>query len=189
PALTERRKRITALRQHADKIVAEQIGVFAFTQRRHRVEPDQFVVDLAGVAHDQAAIGEAVEKLRKQFLEHRARLERISAGESGIGAYAVVLRETAKAAAQRVKNIAFGIRDALRSGRGAAALADPGLRRALFHRAQQRFADLRKDVDVLMAVDIIRSAAEGALERRELGEDFSFEQRRTLQMRERAAGH
>ena len=44
-------------------------------------------------------------------------------------------------------------------------------------------------MDVLMAVDIIRRAAEGVLECRELREDLGFEQMRALPMRERAAGH
>ena len=44
-------------------------------------------------------------------------------------------------------------------------------------------------MNMLMAVDIIRCAAEGFLERVELRPDFGFEQVRVLQMRERPAGH
>jgi len=76
---------------------------------------------------------------------------------------------------QPVEHKGLGIAQAFMRRSGPPALADPCLRRVLLDDAHQRFADLRKDVNVLMAVEIIRRAAERAVEAIELPADFIFE--------------
>ena len=72
---------------------------------------------------------------------------------------------------------------------GAAALAQPRVRRGVLGDAQQRFADLRKNVDVLVAVDVVGRAAEGAAEGRELAGNLGVEQGRGERARKPAARH
>ena len=91
--------------------------------------------------------------------------------------------------AQRIQYKSLRIGEALGRGGRSSALAQPGLRRDVLDDAQQRFADLRKDMDVLMAVDVIRRAAEGGLEGRKLPRDLDLQILGPKPTRQRAAGH
>jgi hypothetical protein len=94
--------------------------------------------------------------------------------------------QAAKAAAERIEHEALGLEV---FAHGAAALAQPRLRRGVFSDAQQRLADLRKDMDVLVAVDVVGHAAEGAAEGRELAGNLGVEQGRGERARKPAARH
>ena len=54
------------------KIVAAEIGVFALPQVGQRIEPPELGVHQARMAHDEAIVGEAFEKTRKQRGNKRA---------------------------------------------------------------------------------------------------------------------
>ena len=63
-----------------------EIRVFALAQDGERVEPLELGIDKAGMAHDQPAVRQAVEKARKSSREVGARRKAVAAGESRIGA-------------------------------------------------------------------------------------------------------
>src|SRR6516164_5685228 len=127
------------------------------------------------MAHQQPAVGQAVKKLIKQFAEVGIGAKRISAGKRRIGAHAVPRSKPTQARAQSVKDIAFRIGEALWRQSRPAALPQPRLRRPLFDHAQERLADLREDVNVLVAIDIIWIAAEGVAKRDKLAGNLGFE--------------
>src|SRR6516164_5220775 len=126
------------------------------------------------MTHQQPAVGQAVEKLIKQFGEIGIGAKRIGAGKSRMGTKRVLRSKPAQARAQSVKEITFRIGEAFWRRSRPAALPQPGLRRFLCDRAQQRVADLREDVNMLMAVNIIRIAAEGVAKRGELAGNLSL---------------
>ena len=70
-----------------------------------------------------------------------------------------------------------------------AALPQPGRGRVLFYHAQQSVADLRKNMDVLVAVHIIRGTAENRAERGELGGDLGLQSRRVEPAQQSACRH
>src|SRR6516164_3796965 len=127
------------------------------------------------MAHQQPAVGQTVKKLIKQFAEVGIGAKRISAGKRRISAYAVLRSKPAQARAQSVKDVAFRIGEALWRRSRPAALPQPRLRRFLFDHPQVRVADLREDVNVLVAIDIIRIAAKGVAIRDKLAGNLGFE--------------
>src|SRR5271154_288030 len=58
-------ERVTARGKQPWKRVVEKIDVFALAQIGQRVEAAQFGVDFSRMAHDDAAVGQSVEKARK----------------------------------------------------------------------------------------------------------------------------
>src|SRR5581483_1038506 len=83
--------------------------IFALTQMRQRVEPLQLGVDEARVAHDHAAVRQALEEAREQRREIRRRGVVVGAGEARIGAQAKPLRAAAEAAAEEVEQQSLAI--------------------------------------------------------------------------------
>ena len=71
----------------------------------------------------------------------------------------------AKRRAQRVKQKRFGAVEPLCKWQRATALAHPSIRCRLLRGCQECIADLRKQMCVLMAVDIIGRAAKQLFER------------------------
>jgi diketogulonate reductase-like aldo/keto reductase len=55
-------KRITALGKQPRETLVEQEGIFALAQIRQRIELPQLAIDFAGMAHNEAAVGQAIEK-------------------------------------------------------------------------------------------------------------------------------
>jgi hypothetical protein len=55
-------ERITALGKQPRKTLAEQEGIFTLAQIRQRIELPQLAIDFAGMAHDEAAVRQAIEK-------------------------------------------------------------------------------------------------------------------------------
>src|ERR1700683_691219 len=79
-------ERVTAPLQELRKCVAEKIRVFALAQVGQWIKPRQFGIDDAGMAHNHAAVGHAVKKIRKQFGVIGAGAERVGAGEGRVSA-------------------------------------------------------------------------------------------------------
>ena len=135
------------------------------------VEPFQLGVDFSWMAHDDTAIGQAIEKRRKQPGVCGVRAKRIGAGKGRIGPQPVIGREPAEAAAQAVQHQRLVIGEAP-ARRQLAALPHPGAGRELLGHAQHGVADLRKQMHVVVAVDKIRRPAEGGSERFELSRNL-----------------
>ena len=55
-------ERITALGKQPRKTLTEQEGIFTLAQIRQRIELPQLAIDFAGMAHDEAAVRQAIEK-------------------------------------------------------------------------------------------------------------------------------
>src|SRR5579862_2167363 len=168
-------ERVTAPLQKPRKCVVEKKSVLAFAQLGERIQPGQLSVDDSRMAHDHAAIRHAVEKAGKKFGIIGAGVERIGPGKCRVGAQALLAGKAAKAPAQRVQHEALRLEI---FARRASALAEPRVRCGVLSDAQERFADLRKDVDVLVAVDVVGRPAEGGAESRELAGNFGVEQGR-----------
>src|SRR5262249_42823602 len=60
-------KRITALGKQPRETLVEQEGIFALAQIRQRIELPQLAIDFAGMAHNEAAVGQAIDKPDKKF--------------------------------------------------------------------------------------------------------------------------
>src|SRR3954447_19677395 len=111
--------------QGFDKAVAAKIGVFALAQRGQRVEPFQFGVDEARMAHDQAAFRYAVQKGREDLLEVRIGPIRVGPGKSRVGDNAKAVSARAKLAAEPVDQQSLWVGEAAVQRQTAAALAHP----------------------------------------------------------------
>ncbi len=96
-------------REQLRKFIA---GKKAYSRSRsvgERVEPLQLGVDKARMAHDHAAVRQAVEKARKQRREIGVVVEVVGAGEGRIGAHAERCGAPAEAPAQDVEQKALAV--------------------------------------------------------------------------------
>src|SRR4051812_14071216 len=147
-------------RQKPREIVAGKKSMLPFSLMGQRVEFDQGVVDKSGMAHHQALVRQAIEKSTQQSAEVGSAGKVIGAGERRIEGKAVPRGVTAKSRAERIEQHGFWRADPPGRLRSASALAHPGVRRGGLDRRQESLAYLGKQLDVLMAIDVIRNAAE-----------------------------
>src|SRR4051812_46978165 len=82
--------------------VTGEIGMLAFTQIGQRIEPAQFVVDEAWMAHDEAAVGKAIQEGREDAGEICGWCKGIAPSESRIGPDTERRSAAGEAAAQMV---------------------------------------------------------------------------------------
>src|SRR4051794_34399871 len=101
-------QRDAAVRQQAREGIAGEIGVLAFADIRHRVEPSEDVVDEAGMTHDETAIWQAFEEMPHQLAEIGRLREIIGAGEAGIEAEARAAGTAAELRAEDIEHHGFG---------------------------------------------------------------------------------
>src|SRR5690348_392501 len=134
--------------QHAGEVAAGEKSVFLLARRRHRVEAQQFGVDPAGVAHQHAAVGQAVEKRRESLGERALQAEIIGAGKGRVAANAEPRGAATESPAQDVEQQALGVAEAAGKRAGPAALAHPGMGRVRIYRREHGLSDLRKDMHV-----------------------------------------
>src|ERR1700737_874562 len=90
--------------QQARELLAPEKSMFVLALGGERVEADQGVIDEAGMAHDEAALRQAVEKLSHQGAEIRPLREIVGAGESRIKREVPPRGAGAKLAAQAAKH-------------------------------------------------------------------------------------
>src|ERR1700674_3146040 len=112
------------------------------------------------MAHDEAALGQSLEKPRKQRGKIRIRIEIVDAGKGRIGRYAARRGAAAKAAAELAQGQRLEVPEQDPQRQRAAALPHPGGRRGAFRRGEGFLAELRKQMHVLMAVEEVGRAPE-----------------------------
>src|SRR5580658_4875027 len=118
---------------------------FTLAQIGHRVEPLEFGIDLARMAHDQSAVRHAVEECRKQSRVVGTRMKCISPGKGRIGANVLAFGEAAEGTAVTVEHQRLEVGETATSLRPF-ALTHPGVWRCRFGHAQECIAYLRKNV-------------------------------------------
>src|SRR5262249_62048689 len=96
----------------------------------------------------------------------------IGTSERHIGANAELRRASAEASADEVEAKPFGIREARAHRQNAAALTHPCGGRYLSNGGKHGLANLRQQMNMLMAIDKIRQSPKRARERRDLGGHF-----------------
>src|SRR5215470_7442500 len=107
------------------------------------------------MTHHHAAVRQPIEKLRKGIGKIRLVAERVGAGEGRIGAYPERRRAATEAPAQNVEQHSFAVAGRANERPCTPALAHPGIGRLAPGDREQRLAHLRKQLDVLVAVDEI----------------------------------
>ena len=161
--------------QQVRERIAGQEGVFALAQRGERIEPLQLRIHEARMAHDHAAIRQLIEEAGEQGREIGVVAERIGARETRIGAQAERIGALPEIVAQVIEQPGLAVAQAEGARRHPPALPQPGARRIGLGDLEHRFADLRKQMHVLMAVDEIGRAAEGVDEHPQLRRDLARE--------------
>jgi len=162
-------------RQQCRKPLAGKKCVFLLTHGGEIVEPLQFRIHKSRMAHHEAAIGQALQKRRKQHLELGGAPVIVGAGEGRIGLNPARGGARPQAGAQDIEQEALGVAPSLPQRHRASALPNPGPGRHLRHGGEYCVADLRQQVDVLVSVDEIRRSAKGCPERRELACGFGHQ--------------
>src|SRR5437773_1751101 len=89
--------------ERAQKNVAREIFVLDLAQIGERIEPPKLRVDVARMAHDEAALRQSLEKSREQRGKIRPWMEIVDPGEGRIGSQPERRRALAKAAAQHAQ--------------------------------------------------------------------------------------
>src|SRR5207249_659996 len=107
-----------------------------------------------------APVRKPIEKLRKGIGKTSPVAERVGAREGGVGTHAERRRAVTEALAQNGEQQSFTIVERANERPRAPALPHPGLGRLAACDREQRLAHLRKQLDVLVAVNEIRRAAE-----------------------------
>src|SRR5262249_37236444 len=148
---------------------ARKILVFALAQVGERIETPKLLVDMAGVAHENAALGQSFEKSRKQRGKVRRGIEIVDAGECRIGPEPFRRRAAAKATAETAQRRRLEVACQNPQRQRAPALAHPRGGRGAFDRGEYGVANLRKEMHMLMAVDEVGRAPECVRKRRKLG--------------------
>src|ERR1700693_155983 len=113
--------------QQARELLAREKSVFVLAMGCKRIQADQGIVDEAGMAHDETALRQPIEKLPHQGAEIRSLREIVSAGESGIERDVRPRGAAAELRAQDVENQRLGGAEPPRQRLIASALADPGI--------------------------------------------------------------
>ena len=98
------------------KCIAAEKGIFALAQDRQRIEPAKLGIDEAGMTHDQAAVGEPIEKAGKQGREIDVVPELVCAGETRIGLHSERSGAPAKGPAHQVEREPLAVADDLEQG-------------------------------------------------------------------------
>src|SRR3984893_13031231 len=94
--------------QQARELLAPEKSVLVLAMGCKRIEADQGIVDEAGMAHDETALRQPIEKLPHQGAEIRSLREIVSAGESGIERDVRPRGAAAELRAQDVENQRLG---------------------------------------------------------------------------------
>ena len=134
--------------------------MFSFTLMGQRVKAGEGFVDKSRMAHHQASVGKPVDETSQPIAEIGGVGKIVGPGEAWIKGDAVIAGATAESRAQKVEQQRFWCIQPLRQRQIAAALAHPGFGGGGPDRAKKRVAQLRKQLHVLVAVDVIRGAAE-----------------------------
>src|SRR5262249_12265039 len=142
------------------KSIADKKGIFLLPERRQRIEPLQFGVDEAGMTHDDAAVGQVIEKTREQRLEIRSLVEFVSSREGRIGVQPQRGGPAPEPAAPKVEQQSLGVGKSLRMRWRPCALEQPRIGGGARTDVEHGVADLREQMHVVMAVDEIGGAAE-----------------------------
>src|SRR5579872_1353680 len=140
------------------------------------------------MAHDQSAIRHSGEESRERFGEVRAAREIISAAKCRIGGDAKPLCLAAKAETQDIDHDFLAVSYAPCGGR-TAALPDPGVGGEFCNGLAHSLAQLRKQVNVLVAIDAIRRLPERRDESSHLRDDFALKRRAVEAAQGRSADH
>ena len=140
------------------------------------------------MAHDQPAVRQSGQEARKQRRITGLAAEIIGAGEGRIGGDAKLARLAAKAHAQDVEQQFLAVLQPPRRAR-TAALPDPGIGRGLRRHLERGIAHLRKQVDVLVAVDEVGRPPERHDEGLHLRGDLDHQPLRIEPARDRRAHH
>src|SRR5579862_1210617 len=156
-------------REQPRKSVAAEKSIFTLAQISQRVDARKLGVDLSRMAHNDAPVGHAIDKIFEQSCVIGAGAEHIGAGKCRIGAQAALAGETSKAAAQAIEQKRLVVAEAP-ARRQPAALAYPGLWCRLFGHTQERIANLREKMHMLVTVDEVRRPAECGIEGLELAQ-------------------
>src|SRR5215813_11488347 len=131
-------------------------------------------IGATGVTHDQAAIRPAGKETREQSCVICTRLEGVGAGKGRIDRNSELSCLAPEAKTQDVEHQRLVIPQPS-SGTRPSALPDPCGRRTLGDDLQKGVAYLRKQLDMLMAIEKIRRPSERADELFELRRDFTGE--------------
>src|SRR5664279_5642441 len=118
-------------------MLAAEKSVLVFALDRERIEAEKRFVDKAGMAHDQATLGQAVEKMPHQRAEIPLPRPVVGAGESRIEGDIGALGPASKLRAQRIDHQGLGRAQPAGKLLAAAALANPGLGGGVLYRRQE----------------------------------------------------
>src|SRR4051812_977192 len=145
--------------QQPRKGVAGEIRILALALPGERIEAGQDVVDETRVAHDNAALGKTLEKLLHQTGKIGSARKIIGAGECRIECNIRARGAATELRTQQLDYQRLGSKKAPMQRPMASALPHPGGGCGLLHGREKTLADLRKQLNVLMAIDEIRRAA------------------------------
>src|SRR5215213_1145091 len=149
------RQRNAAGGEQGRESLGSKKSVLALALYGQRIEPCEFGVNQAGMAHDESLVRQPVPKIFKKLGKVGSAVEDISPGECRVGAHAQSLRATPELPAQDVEQQRLRVCESLVQWQGPAALTHPGVRRCELANLQHSVAHHRKYMHMLVTIDKI----------------------------------